>query len=73
MGHSGFASTSIASMPESKKMPTPCLICKRPSMDTSQTLQTLLLHGLEEWVLAGQDGQRVQAVYRLHSREHGGV
>ena len=35
--------------------------------------QTLLLHGLEEWVLAGQDGQRVQAVYHLYSREHGGV
>ena len=29
---------------------------------------TLFLHRLEEWVLAGQDGQRVQAVYCLYGR-----
>ena len=34
---------------------------------------TLLLHGLEEWVLASQDGRRVQTVHCLYSREHGGV
>ena len=33
----------------------------------------LFLLGLEEWVLAGQNGQRVQTVHCLYSREHGHV
>ena len=30
MGHYGFASTSVAWMPEPKRMPIPCLVCRKP-------------------------------------------
>ena len=34
---------------------------------------TLFVHGLEEWVLASQNGRRVPTIHCLHGGKHGHV
>ena len=54
MGCSGFALTFVASMPDQKGC-LPLAVHARDHGEHGRCL-TLFMHGLEEWVLASQNG-----------------
>ena len=55
MGRSGFASTFAASMPRTKKDTYP-LPHMQETMESMVGTRHFSVHGLEEWVLASQNG-----------------